>query len=302
MVEARKISRLDVEMGRTRGTPMKRANSSAHSQLSATDVSASRPAPPAMPMRRQTMGVQIHALLRREIIAGRLLPRTMLSEQELSKRFGVSRTPVREALIKLAEENLVETYPQYGSFVAPIKLQDVFDSQFVREAIECAAVQLAVEQIDGPGASALRSTLERQRLMHRAGDDEGFFLADEQMHAVIMQIAGHPNAWRQVENAKAQMDRVRRLTMNNPAKLSSVTAEHSVIIDRLIARDRAGALEAMRTHLRGLFRSIDILMNENASYFQDDAARVLPRRPDAAAGIEVMGRSDRSKASVRIQE
>ena len=84
------------------------------------------------------------------------------------------------------------------------------------------------------------------------------------MHALIMEIAGHPQAWRQVENAKAQMDRVRYLTIRIPTKLSSVIAEHGVIVDRLIARDRAGALEAMRVHLRGLFRSVEILMQENA--------------------------------------
>jgi len=159
-----------------------------------------------LPMRRQTIGVQIRAILRREIVTGQLLPRTLLSEQDLSQRFGVSRTPVREALIKLSEENLVETYPQYGSFVAPIKLRDVFDSQFVREALECAAIERAVERIEPAQAKALTSILERQRARHRADDSDGFFEADEQMHALIMEIAGHPQAWRQVENAKAQMD------------------------------------------------------------------------------------------------
>jgi DNA-binding GntR family transcriptional regulator len=265
---------------------MKRARIKPRKEPGGAISPAAADAAPVMPMRRQTMGVQIHALLRREIIAGRLLPRTMLSEQELSQRYGVSRTPVREALIKLAEENLVETYPQYGTFVAPIKLQEVFDSQFVREAIESAAVQLAAERIDATEAKAVASIVDRQRLLHRAGDEEGFFQADEQMHARIMKIAGHPNAWRQVENAKAQMDRVRHLTIRIPMKLSSVIAEHSVIVDRLIARDRAGALQAMRAHLRGLFRSVDILMQENPSYFADDAARPsgIPSRPDAAAG------------------
>jgi GntR family transcriptional regulator, rspAB operon transcriptional repressor len=120
-------------------------------------------------MRRQTIGGQIRALLRREIIVGQLAPRAMLSEQELSQRFGVSRTPIREALIKLAEENLVEIYPQYGSFVAPIKLQDVFDSQFVRESLECAAIERAVERIDATQARALRAVLQRQRQLHRSG-------------------------------------------------------------------------------------------------------------------------------------
>jgi DNA-binding GntR family transcriptional regulator len=248
---------------------------------------------PAMPMRRQTMGVQIHILLRREIIAGRLLPRTMLSEQELSQKFGVSRTPVREALIKLAEENLVETYPQYGSFVAPITLQDVFDSQFVREALECSAIQLAVERIDKTAAKGLTAIIDRQRRLQRANDEENFFLADEQMHAEIMKIAGHANAWRQVENAKAQMDRVRHLTMRLPKKLSSVLAEHCLVVDRLAARDAAGALEAMRTHLRGIFRSVEILMKENASYFADGALRMSRPSPRTAPEREDgLGQSD----------
>jgi len=224
-----------------------------------------------LPMRRQTIGVQIRAILRREIIKGQLLPRSLLSEQELSQRFGVSRTPVREALIKLAEENLVETYPQYGSFVAPIKLRDVFDSQFVREALECAAIERAVERMDAAQSKALTAVLDRQRALHRANDTDGFFEADERMHALIVEIAGHPQAWRHIENAKAQMDRVRYLTVRLPRKQSSVLAEHGAIVDRLIGRDRTGAIEAMRVHLRGLFRSVEILKSENASYFADDA-------------------------------
>ena len=246
-----------------------------------------------LPMRRQTIGVQIRAILRREIIKGQLLPRSLLSEQDLSQRFGVSRTPVREALIKLAEENLVETYPQYGSFVAPIKLRDVFDSQFVREALECAAIERAVERMDAAQSKALTSVLDRQRALHRANDTDGFFEADERMHALIVEIAGHPQAWRQVENAKAQMDRVRYLTVRLPRKQSSVLAEHGAIVDRLIGRDRAGAIEAMRVHLRGLFRSVEILKSENASYFADDAQ--VPTAPPrvAAAGTPARHEADK---------
>src|SRR5258708_12632830 len=87
--------------------------------------------------RRTTLGAQIHAVLRRDIITGRLAPRAMLSEQDIAAGFGISRTPVREAMIKLAEEGLVEIFPQYGSFVAPIKLREVFDSHFARHALEC---------------------------------------------------------------------------------------------------------------------------------------------------------------------
>jgi DNA-binding GntR family transcriptional regulator len=241
----------------------------------------------AVAMRRQTIAAQIRALLRRDIIAGRLLPRAMLSEQELSQRFGVSRTPIREALIKLAEENLVEIYPQYGSFVAPIKLREVFDSQFVRESLECSAVERAVERIEATQIKVLTAVLQRQRALHRAGDHEEFFVADERMHALIMEIAGHANAWRQVENAKAQMDRVRFLSMRNVRKRPSVIAEHTLIVDRLTQRDRAGAVAAMRGHLRGLFRSVEILAASEPSYFVDEngVGAGPPPRPAIAQNV-----------------
>jgi len=242
-------------------------------------------------MRRQTIAAQIRALLRREIIAGRLLPRSMLSEQELSQRFGVSRTPIREALIKLAEENLVEIYPQYGSFVAPIKLGEVFDSQFVRESLECSAIERAVERIDAAQVKALNTLLQRQRVLHRAGDHDEFFLADERMHALIMEIAGHANAWRQVENAKAQMDRVRFLSMRNVRKQPSVIAEHTLIVDRLAHRDGAGAVAAMRGHLRCLFRSVEILATTEPGYFVEESVGAAGPPPRAAVSTQHVGRT-----------
>jgi DNA-binding GntR family transcriptional regulator len=222
---------------------------------------------PVLAMRRQTMGVQVHAYLRREIISGHLLPRTPLSEQELAQRFGVSRTPVREALIKLAEENLVETYPQYGSFVSPITISDVFDNQFVREAIECAAIERAIERAGADDLREIKRIMARQAMLEGAGDDEAFFTADEQLHELFLSLAGHAQAWRVVVNAKAQLDRVRHLTIRLPRKLSSVIAEHQNIVDRFVDRDREGAVEAMRKHLRGVFRSIEILQADHPDYF-----------------------------------
>jgi DNA-binding GntR family transcriptional regulator len=102
------------------------------------------------------------------------------------------------------------------------------------------------------------------------------------MHAMIMEMAGHPNAWRQVENAKAQMDRVRRLVIRVPRKLSTVIAEHAAVVDRIVHRDRAGAVDAMRLHLRGLFRSVELLKKQNPDYFAEEA-RPAPSAPPERA-------------------
>jgi DNA-binding GntR family transcriptional regulator len=247
---------------------------------------------PVVAMRRQTIGVQIHGFLRREIITGHLLPRVMLSEAELSQRFGVSRTPVREALLKLAEESLVETYPQYGTFVSPIAIADVLDNQFVREAIECSAIERAMDRAGEKEFRALTRIMERQAHLEAAGDDEQFFQADEQLHECFLELAGHPQAWRVVESAKAQLDRVRRLTIRLPRKLSSVVAEHRVIVDRFIAQDRPGAVEAMRTHLRGVFRSIEILQAENPDYFAPAGGGGARARGSGGAAKHARGREE----------
>ncbi len=230
----------------------------------------SNPAGRAISFRRNTIGAQVHAVLRHDIIAGRRAPRAMLSEQEIAAGFGISRTPVREAMIKLAEEGLVEIFPQYGSFVAPIKLREVFDSQFAREALECAAVAKAVERLDELQDRQLRAVIGRQRALQRPQQRDAFFRADEDMHMLILKIAGHGTAWHFVESAKAQMDRVRHFAMTIARKQASILAEHEAVVDRLLARDRDGAVEAMRTHLRGIFRTIEMLRNEKNDYFAEE--------------------------------
>ena len=220
--------------------------------------------------RRVTIAQQAYQFLRREIIDAKLLPRAPLSEQELSERLGVSRTPIREALIKLADEGLVDIYPQFGSFVAPIKLSEVFDSQFVRESLECAAIERAVENLTDAQAATLRAIMDTQRKAQRSGDAPSFFEADERMHAYLMEIAGRPEVWHVVENAKAQMDRVRHLSMRNSIKTASVVNEHSAIIEGVLRRDKAAAQKALRVHLRGVFRSVQALQNENPKYFAEE--------------------------------
>jgi DNA-binding GntR family transcriptional regulator len=255
-----------------------------HPVAEPSDFPGQRPDGAPISFRRNTISAQIHAVLRRDIIEGRRVPRAMLSEQEIASGFGVSRTPVREAMIKLAEEGLIEIFPQYGSFVAPIKLRDVFASQFAREALECAAVERAAERLDEPQDTQLKGVIGRQRALLRLEDRELFFRADEDMHILILNIAGQGTAWHFVESAKAQMDRVRHLAMTLPLKQASILAEHEAVADRLLARDSAGAVDAMRIHLRGIFRTIERLRAEKNEYFAEDQddARSWSSQPSAA--------------------
>jgi GntR family transcriptional regulator, rspAB operon transcriptional repressor len=235
--------------------------------------------------RPRTIAQQAYQQLRHDIIQGRLLPRTLVSEADIAAHLGVSRTPVREALIKLSGEGLIEVYPQRGTFVAPIKLAEVFDSQFVREALECAAIEKAVPRIDDSQVAALWKNLELQREHQAAGALDAFFAADEDLHALLMAAAGHAAAWPVVQGAKGQLDRVRHLTIRHERKLSAALAEHVAIVDSVARRDATGALTAMRAHLRGLFESLEALREENNQYFAGDGDQTpwrLPRTRNTA--------------------
>jgi DNA-binding GntR family transcriptional regulator len=146
----------------------------------------------------------------------------------------------------------------------------VFDSQFTREALECAAVEKAVERLDPALEKEIKAVIARQRTLQRPQHREQFFRADEDLHMLILRIAGHGNAWHFVEGAKGQMDRVRHFAIAITRKQAAILAEHEAVVDRLLARDRAGAVEAMRTHLRAIFRTIELLRNEKSDYFVDD--------------------------------
>ncbi|MEP7276539.1 MAG: GntR family transcriptional regulator, partial [Betaproteobacteria bacterium] len=113
---------------------------------------------PATPRRRGASGTAF-AWLRDEILSGRMRPGQALSENELAQRLGLSRTPIREAIIRLESEGLLTVRPQVGTTVAPIDVEAVADVQFLREAIECRTVALAAKRATAADARELRSQL-----------------------------------------------------------------------------------------------------------------------------------------------
>src|SRR5919202_4680398 len=102
---------------------------------------------------------EVYARLRAAIVTAELEPGRQLSENEVAGRFGVSRTPVREALVRLRDDRLVEIVPQLGTFVSPISTRAVADAQFIREALECAAVRAAAARVTAEDIDGLEQNL-----------------------------------------------------------------------------------------------------------------------------------------------
>ena len=234
-----------------------------------------------MDRRNTRLASQVFVRLRESIVRGELPPNAPLSEQDLCERFNVSRTPVREALINLAEEELVVIYPQFGTFVAPISLEAVRVGQFVREHLECALIVDAAERLDDEGAARVRDVIERQTT---AADLDEFYNLDNEFHALIAELSGHPKVWNVILKAKTQFDRVRYLSVHEPARTAEILAEHRNIADALTARDAGEAQCALRQHLRAVFLTVEKMG------LTDAAPATPPRRhgrPKPALSVNV---------------
>jgi DNA-binding GntR family transcriptional regulator len=214
----------------------------------------------------------VHEQLR--IISGELAPGAPLSENDLAAELSVSRTPVRESLILLAEEDLVQVFPQLGSFVSRVDMAHVADAQFVREAIEVASLRDAVTRLDPARLDELHDVLARQRAAE--ADVEEFFRLDEQFHQMLLDIGGHAGAWRSVETAKAHLDRARRLGLRMVSPVAALVAQHAAVVDGLAAGDLGAAEDAMREHLRAVFGDIERIRARSPELFTggDDARPV----------------------------
>ena len=189
----------------------------------------------------------------------RLPPGSRLSDTALAERIGVGRTPLREALLRLSEEGLVEIYPQSGSFVAPVRLQAVSEGQFVREHLECAVIRELAVGIDDVGCSVLREIIAGQEGALASANPDRFFALDEALHAEFAALAGRAGIWRVIEQSKAELDRVRVLSLPMSEQIPRLIEQHHAIVEALAARDPGLAEARLRVHLREVFTTIDRL-------------------------------------------
>ncbi|WP_230531538.1 GntR family transcriptional regulator [Microvirga roseola] len=226
---------------------------------------------------REPMARQVTRALRQAIVNMQFAPGEMLSEQDLAQRFGISRSPVREALIKLSEAGLVRVLPQRGTQVVKISRSGVEDARFIREAVECAVVREAALKATPVMLTELNASLTRQRRVQRSASTEEFLSLDEEFHRLLAETAGRPSAWRMIEDIKPQMDRVRFLDMKKAVPRHSVIAQHVIIVEAIKAGDPVAAEQAMHQHLSEILRSLP----ELAAQFPDLFEAVDEASPEA---------------------
>lgn len=172
-----------------------------------------------------------------------------MSENELARRYGVSRTPAREAMQRLADEGLVEIFPQSGSFVARVPYEELPEAMVIRKALERTTASRAASLATRSQKLTLASIVEQQREAALDNDPSAFHAADEAFHAKISDIAGYPGIWKLVLQVKTQVDRYRQLTLAHQSRMFDVINQHEPILKAIDAGDADGAAQAMISHL-----------------------------------------------------
>ncbi|WP_338022250.1 GntR family transcriptional regulator [Arcanobacterium pluranimalium] len=229
----------------------------------------------------------VYQEIRTRIINLTFLPGMALSETELATQLNVSRTPVREALVLLDKDGLIEVFPRKGTFVTKINLELVRETQFLREAIEIASLRSIPAQLDPALVQEITNNLAQQKNAAESHDARAFFILDEIFHASLMKLANHWRSWDVVATTKPHLDRARYLGYQESTPPIIFYEQHCEIFDRIRAHDLDGAEQLLSHHLRTVFDDIKTAQKILPEFFttEQDSSNDLNGRFPAAMSL-----------------
>ncbi len=212
---------------------------------------------------------QVYSFLRRSIIECRLLPDDTLSENDVAAGFKISRQPVREALIKLSENDFVTISPKKATKVKRISKSHVLQGVFIRETLESEVISRSIDVISEESLNALEEILNRQQDAASHYHIHEHFALDEEFHRTIILSTGYDKVYTIVESLKGIMDRVRFLSIEHEVSpITRTCASHAHIFEALKRRDGPAAALAMREHMRETAASLEeVIAKSNPNFF-----------------------------------
>ncbi|WP_112603439.1 GntR family transcriptional regulator (plasmid) [Rhizobium sp. WW22] len=216
--------------------------------------------------RSRQVGPQILEILRSRILSMSLPPTTVLSRISLQSEFNVSQTPVRDALIRLEEEGLVEVYPQYATVVSRIDIRNAIEAHFLRLSIELEAVRRLTLDSPDETAASLEAVLVRQKHVMSPETYDLFDSLDKDFHRVLYERADILGLWSTVRRQGVHIDRLRMLNLPMPGKLEQIIVDHRSVVDAVRSGDAETAVVALRKHLSGTLSIIDLICEQYPDY------------------------------------
>lgn len=186
--------------------------------------------------------------IKENIVRLELAPGSFISENELAAEMGLSRTPVREALIDLAKVKIIEIAPQKRSVVAYIDYEMVEEARFMRKVLEVAVVELACQNGLDSEIDRLEENVKLQRFHLENGSYSGIMELDNEFHRQLFEMARKPQAYVMIQHISIHFDRIRSMALNSVKDLK-IVEDHAKIIEALRSRDAEAARTIMEKHL-----------------------------------------------------
>jgi DNA-binding GntR family transcriptional regulator len=219
--------------------------------------------------RSQPAAPQVFEQLRDLILSLKLTPGTALSRAELQKQFGLSSTPIRDALMRLDTMGLVEVFPQSKTVVSLINVPLARQAQFLRRSIEQEAVRVLAQAPDDALVETLRATIDEQSARAKEEDFERFNDLDLEFHKLLYDAAGVPDLWTLVRSRSGHIDRIRRLHLPIGDKAAQIVRDHSAIVNAIAKGQPDLAQSELRDHLSRSLAFSDELRARFPGYFKE---------------------------------
>ncbi|KIQ04115.1 transcriptional regulator [Agrobacterium tumefaciens] len=218
--------------------------------------------------RSRQVALQIYEILHKRILNVELVPGTVLSRAALQMEFGVSQTPVRDALIRLQEDGVVDVYPQYATVVARIDIRHAQQAQFLRLSLELEAIRTLSSESPAETASELSAIVTRQETFASPETYDSFDACDQEFHRKLYERADILDLWTNVRRQSVHLDRLRRLHLPMPGKMQTVLADHRAIVDAIQSANPEEATAALRRHLSGTLSITDMIRQRFPEYIK----------------------------------
>lgn len=218
-------------------------------------------------LRRGSISQQIRESLRRRIVSLELVPGAPLSRAEIAAHYGVSQTPVRDAMMKLEEEGLLVVFPQSRTEVSKIDVDAARETQFLRLSIELEVTRRLAEGPNDTLVATATNILAHQRTAQALNDLGRFYQLDRDFHRALYVAAKVGNLWELVAERSGHIDRLRTLNLPDPGKAAQVLQDHENILQAIAAGDTTATDRAVRAHLSGTLATVDHLIHDHPEFF-----------------------------------
>ncbi|AZK48959.1 GntR family transcriptional regulator [Paenibacillus lentus] len=219
------------------------------------------------PPMQESAGNMVYYELKKQIVNMELPPGTTLSEKEVSITFNVSRTPVRESFVRLAQEGLVLVLPQRGTRVSLIDPDLVLEAQFMREQLERAVIRLACKHFPEKLLTKLDNNLSLQQDALKKHDGMAMFELDEQFHRILFEGVSKLGTWGVIQQMNAHLNRSRILWMRTDPHWDHLYEQHRSMYEAICQKDEALADRLMQTHLALSIYNLGLLQEKFPDYF-----------------------------------